>query len=365
MNQPAHSDGERLLAELLASRWRPLPDEAVARLVAQCTPDDWHAALRHHGVAGLLRRYAEPDALARLSTPLREALDREATTASLKALVHVADIRDIKATLEPHRIDWMLLKGIAQSQSVHGALSVRSVGDLDPLVSPDDAVAAAENFHAIGFTPIDSQFLMTPASRRQMMRATHQALLRSPRGTIVELHWHTGITGLDAATMLAAREPVELAGTYVHTVGHGLRVRYIAAHAARSACTRWKWGYDVLHLVENASAGERGEPAVQLVHEQMHHLLGITPPGMNSSHSLALTLRHYAEVRARAQRPLTTHRHLLRLEPNLRSRLRYLWRHATTLNPKPGETAGHWSSRIAGGAAIYKLFRRLRRRPGH
>ena len=364
---------EELLAQLLASYWHESTAIPAVDFLRRIDPQGWRRTLAYHGLAGVLLRYCSPQLDALNRACLVDIVREENEKSVMAAMQHLADLRLITAAYGQARLEWMLLKGLGLSQQIYNDPFIRPASDIDILVAPSAVADAARVLTENGFIPVDSGFLVGSLTRRQMMAATHQALLRSPSGVLIELHWRTG-TAIDGfVDLLASASPMKIHQTEVNVVGPEHLRSYVAVHAAASLCMKWKWGVDLKFMPDRFPIRKQYPQAWE----------GITIGLMASALEQpgGKRLRTHGKVLQRATRiynsrkapaaassngvladlsgRLDWHLYLLGLESGARNKLGYLRRHMTSVNPKRGQLLGQWLAALPGGALLFKLARRL------
>jgi hypothetical protein len=224
--------GELVLASLYVT-----PDgERTAELRrAAAGPVDWEralVALEAHGVLGLalrnlLRAGAEvpPAALERL-----KERDR------VLGAVGLGFRLTLERFLEAAARDWIevtLLKGASLALDLYPR-GLRSQGDLDLLVRPDQVLAAVAAARRIGLAPPSSALPVW------WYRLAHFHLKLEPADGLqreIELHWHlhpsSRLHGVRLADLLARRRPVELAGLAAWTLDPLDRLLHLVTHLVR------------------------------------------------------------------------------------------------------------------------------------
>lgn len=252
---PGPEAAEQLLAQLLRARWT---GEAVAASAETVQPQIFRAAVRLHGVAGVLecRHRAQ---LQQLPPALAEGVSAERRRHVVRSLGQVRACLEAVAALERAGIASLPLKGVALSWRLYGDIGIRQSGDVDLLVDPDEVIAAVPILQALGYQPV----LPLPQNRlhwRARMRDVHHVNFTHARGQYLELHWRTDPMRSTSLPRLAALLPrlERIAGgplRGLYQLPPDLLLRSLASHACRSRCARWKWGYDLLDIL---SAGHGG-----------------------------------------------------------------------------------------------------------
>jgi hypothetical protein len=79
---------------------------------------------------------------------------------------------------------WAVLKGLAVADSVYPRPDLRHGVDIDVLIEPKHLTAMLEALEAEGWTLLDVNFTLLVRSMPGQLK------LRSPRGSLLDLHWH-------------------------------------------------------------------------------------------------------------------------------------------------------------------------------
>lgn len=184
-----------------------------------------------HGLTGA--GLAVPESLAALIEAQRAASLRD-----------IGETLRIAAALASAGITHRFLKGAALGVASYGSPLLKHSWDVDLLVLPRDAVAAAAVLAALDYTP---RMPPRPFDQQEFARwsvVSKEAELVSARGTVVELHWRVSdhpdlLTGITAAT--AARRIALLGSNQVSTLEDSANVAYLAVHGTSHAWARLKW----------------------------------------------------------------------------------------------------------------------------
>lgn len=194
--QQARFRSRELRLLLACTRWPQLPsdrDEIRSLLREELDADRVLALALHHRLVPLVAHTlsaAAQDDLPNAIQSLLDQLRQSAAANTYRGLRSLAEMRRLLHELESAGIPVRVLKGIPVAQTVFGDLSLRSVGDLDLLISEDHIVAADRVLRAAGYRGLFNVEGFTP--RRLAFYRTHWkdiAYSNPDSGSEVDLHW--------------------------------------------------------------------------------------------------------------------------------------------------------------------------------
>ena len=392
LKAPHLDTGEKLLAEVLRSRWATADVHEIQSLAGICTADAWANAIEYHGMAGVLLRFHRTMMEKYLPPPFFRAVAETHRQNAMRALQAVQALHTISRALEIARVCWITFKGPALSQMLYGDIATRGTGDLDILVDPADLEHASAALTQGGLRP-NLDVPRPPDPRwQQFLDSSHQMPFASPERFLVELHWRTESSPALCLPPLSelsyALAECSLGAVTVKTLAPSVHLPYVAVHAARSICLRWKWGYDLLQFLEmHGQTGQcpldqyarRAKPAIAMTLGMMRRLLRLDearPPlpvarGVWLSNAMYFRRRELerrklrdtgtreswaAEVGYRVSRYL----HLLALHDTWSSRLRFLRGVWLSFSPIDDADTALRVSRTPWAAPFVRAYRRLR-----
>lgn len=254
-----------------------------------------------HGVFGYLGRalrtaYATP--------PGGTATDitvRNAATAA-RHMHMVADLVRLGSGLDARGIPWAGFKGPYLTRLAHhGAVHLRSYGDIDILVQPRDLGNVLALTEELGGLVVAEDYASL------IRRRAGEIHLRLAGGTVVDLHWdlvnsaqrRDDFAVPDAASLLARRVTVEIEGRRLWTLHPVDTAVHVAMHATLSGGHRLIWPLDVAGVWDSEAVGHRelrdtvvawrAELPVAVALGQVQFLRGKLP---DSAAALEPVLRH-------------------------------------------------------------------------
>lgn len=212
----------------------------------------WDAVLngaRRHAVAPLLLAGLQGSGAA-VPEAVIDELRREAHAAACLSLTQAAALTRLCRRFSELGLRVLVLKGIPLAQRLYSDLGLRSAKDIDLLVDPDDADAAAAMLIETGHRPIET----FPGQSRTFHRLWFkETIYNHPDHGEIELHHRmTDLPELlpwDFATLWRTRDEVPLGDIAVPVLGRRHLACYLCAHAAEHAWMRLRWLTDLAALL--------------------------------------------------------------------------------------------------------------------
>lgn len=229
--------------------------EREANLAALARVDDWSAVARlarRHRVVSLTVRGLRRAGLER---PEAEAALKPArAAANARGLKQLAGMRAAVGCLDAHRIPSLVLKGLPLGTRLFGTPLYRECYDIDLLVPPSAASAAADALLRGGWSMKVPSFEQTLARDRYFERYVKNRIFTGPGGTL-ELHHR--LTN-NPFVLSASFEELE-AGAAVESVGDSTfpvlgdrdLLAYLCLHGELHRWARLKWLCDIAALVSS------------------------------------------------------------------------------------------------------------------
>jgi len=223
-------------------RWPANDQRASAIDAAAAAIEDWIEVVRladRHRVEPLV---ANGLAAADLAVPpALEAAVRHHRALSLR---DIGETLRIAAALDRAGIEHLFLKGAALGVAAYGSPLMKRSWDIDLLVRPQEVVAAAALLAELAYAPIMPPRPLDQEEFARWSVVSKEAELRSPTGSLLELHWRLSdhpmlLPALDATT---TKRRVALLGEYhVATLADDANLAYLAVHGMAHAWFRLKW----------------------------------------------------------------------------------------------------------------------------
>ncbi len=223
---------------------------------------DWNAvavlAMRHRVVSLLLngvRRFGPVDQRLRAEAalgPLRKA-------SKVRGLSQLAGLRAAVGCLDTHEIPWLVLKGAPLSMRLYGDPLERENYDIDLLVPPAAATAAADALRLNGWQMKTPSFAPTPARDRYFEKYVKDRIF-AKRDGVLELHHRLAnnphLLPAPFEDLHARAATAGVGGLSFLTLGDEDLLVYLCIHGQLHRWSRLKWLCDVAALI--GSMGEGG-----------------------------------------------------------------------------------------------------------
>lgn len=176
-----------------------------------------------------------------------------------------AEIASLAEALTAAEIPWVLFKGPVLAGDLYERPDLRSWGDLDLLVGPNQFRHALEVLVEHGSVLLDSDWSMITRERRSQLH------LRLPMGSVADLHWHLlnrrfvrESFAVDTDAVLARAVLTSVEGVPVPTLDAADTLVHLSLHAAMSGGNRLRWIKDI---ERSAAAQPDWDPVVTRARE--------------------------------------------------------------------------------------------------
>jgi hypothetical protein len=233
---------------------------SVAEVAARLPPEAFEGLARaawFHSIPGYV--YRASAGLTHLPSSERELLAELRRETVRRHLRSIGDLRFLAGALDGSGIPWLVFKGPALAEPVHGAPELRFYRDLDLLVPParfGDAVRLLEE--AGCRVPVhDWSFL------RRGLKGEMDVFL--PSGTQLDLHWHLlndlqtrQACTIDLEEVFRGRREITLGNDRLPTLSHADTAVHVALHAMLSPTQRLIGMKDLQLLVQGSEHGLEG-----------------------------------------------------------------------------------------------------------
>lgn len=227
------------------------PGAEVGRLVRACQPEDLTGLgprALFHGVSGYV--HAATSGLASVPQEERTRLERSRDGVVLSHLRTVSELSYLAKVFGAAAIPWMVIKGPTLAEPVHGAVELRSYGDLDILVPGSRLAEAMSVLEQTGSQVIDRNWTLIHS---EMKGEVH---LQLPLGTSLDLHWHLfneaerrDLFPISIQELFARQREVDISGITVPTLSVADTIVYVALHTLHSGSDRLVWLKDIERLL--------------------------------------------------------------------------------------------------------------------
>ncbi len=237
-------------------RWPASDERASAIHAAAAAVGDWKEVVRlaeRHRIEPLVANGLRA-ADQRVPSALQAAVERHRAL----SLRDIAESLKIAGAFDAAGIEHRFLKGAALGVAAYGSPLIKRSWDIDLLVHPEQAVTAAALLGVHGYAPVMPPRVLDQQEYRRWSRVSKEAELRSPGGSVVELHWRVSDHGMLLSTLDAASPArrVALLGDHaVATLDDDANLAYLAVHGTAHAWSRLKWLADFHALLGSVGDG--------------------------------------------------------------------------------------------------------------
>jgi hypothetical protein len=317
--------------------------------------------------------------------PLLQQLGADFQANQVRVLARARELLRLLSSLEAGGIQAIPIKGPALAEAVYGNIALRPAGDLDILVRPSEAAAAARLLRAEGYRVLvetgDAEEA-TEAQQAAIRRFCYDFnLVHAKQGYLVELHWslappRSGFTATAEELALSAR-PHRMGGRQILLLKDEENLLYLCYHGGKHCWSRLEWLVGVAELLRRMpeldeealwrQAQVRGAGLSLLLGISLvHQLLGIDPcPGLRRRAAAngtvsQLTLRVLGHIEA--GQALVTMRDGLKFEYAMCGGLwaRLGWGARLLWHPNPHDfKAVEWKESLHGLYYLSRPFRLL------
>lgn len=257
MNRASYKNDPREWAFLLALLRTVLnapggsPTGASADKMALPNELDWFRLLElaeYHRVLPLLFPLMQKFDGAYIPANVRDFIEREKLTHTLKMLKLSAETENVSRALEGEGIRSLILKGPVLAIDLYGDLSLRSSKDLDILVPFSELQRADELFRSLGYVKEEP---LPSVLGDWRWRCHHDIYLHHGKQVCIEVHWrlHPGPSNEPNFDVLWGRRRRSVLSSYpINYLGEEDLFLYLAYHGARHGWFRLRWLSDIGRL---------------------------------------------------------------------------------------------------------------------
>jgi hypothetical protein len=221
--------------------------------------DMWIRHARSHFIDTVIALDPPQDAPAGIIDQLYET--RRAL--ALRNLHLVAQLGNVTDAMERRGVRAMAYKGPVLAQHAYGALYARDFVDMDILVAPADAAAAAETLEKHGFHATPS--LRASAYRRYLSTYRQMPFMRDEDECVIEMHTafmpaYLPMGAFDEAVFERSRI-VSVAGVSLRTPSHEDHLVLLCMHGTKEAWPHLRAVADIAALLVNATELDTAQAA--------------------------------------------------------------------------------------------------------
>lgn len=237
----------------------PWEDRQNAKVASICDAGvDWGAFLQQvdrHGIAvqalSVLRRCKGLD----VPEDVYGALKARNKRITVRSFMQTGELIRISRLLKAHDIDMIALKGVVLSQRLYGSPHVRTSGDIDVLVRPEDLAAVDRLLVGIGYRNVDD--LTERQTDAFLVRSHHLNYVREENGQHLELHWQSHFWSRDDMEELwQNRKTITLSGEQLAFLDDPALFLFLCDHGSRHLWFRLKWLGDIGLMLSDKRIGD-------------------------------------------------------------------------------------------------------------
>jgi hypothetical protein len=168
--------------------------------------------------------------------------------AAVGSFIQASELIRLNRLLRNHAIDMIPLKGVALSQRLYGAPEVRSPGDLDVLIRPENIVVVDRLLSELGYRNLLD---LTRRQQTAMLGGRHHLNYYCERsGQHLELHWRSHFWSRDDVEALwQNRETVTLLDEPFDFPNDPAQFLFLCDHGSRHRWGRLKWLGDIAMML--------------------------------------------------------------------------------------------------------------------
>ncbi len=220
--------------------------------------DEVASLVMRHGVVGQFCTVMGQRGWHNVPPKTKELLKSHRTRQVVSALSQVAELKKIANLFAEAEISLIPLKGVALSQELYGDHCIRSAGDLDILVHPEDVEKAEELLskagyrHALGFNEMGER------QKCHILKTLHHhEYINDIRCVHIELHWRSYLWTDEQVASLweSSRSSTWLDASLSHLT-RDANILFLADHGARHDWLCLKWLSDLAMLMQDLSADD-------------------------------------------------------------------------------------------------------------
>ena len=240
-----HSRAEHRL--LLSAARRELCDEQHAlmrRLLRQEIDFDYLFTIAQtHGLLPLLQKHLATAASDLLPGHFLSRLKLQSVANSQNVLHLAGRFLHLCKLFEENGVPVAILKGALLSQMAYGEIAMRTAGDIDVLIRPQDFVRARALLESLGY---EMNPKLTPRSLASHLgHHCELQFMRDEWFTIVDLHWALApgsfVFKMETDEVMSRLQSVEIAGAQLKTLATEDLVVYLSMHGAKHLWRRLEW----------------------------------------------------------------------------------------------------------------------------
>jgi hypothetical protein len=274
-----HSRAENEISLNVARRALDADQRAnLRRLLKQPIDFDYlFVTAQTHGLLPLLRKHLTNAASDLLPGHFLSRLKRD-SVANSQAVLHLSGRQlRICELFNEKKIPIAVLKGPVLSQMAYGELTLRSAGDIDLLIEPQDFGRARVLLEWLGYE-------MTPrlTSAQLASHLNHHCEIQFVRDdwfTVVDLHWGLApksfVFNVETDEVMSRLQTVAVAGAQIQTLATEDLILYLSMHGAKHLWRALEWISSLGELIRAAESIDWDVVVARALQSHATRLLGL------------------------------------------------------------------------------------------
>ena len=212
-----------------------------------------HLAL-HHGVFPLLHKNLSKYFKDQVPPEVMARLKRQQFTLSAYVLFMAEELGRLVGLLDANNIPCLALKGLVLAQVVYNNLILRSSGDVDLLIRPEDFADVEQLLAEDGYLPYEKVADLKGLRKKIYLWESRQFPFQRT-DHVFSLDLHTGIMpplyslNLDFDTLMERSLPVTISGNPIPSVGFEDMLQILCYHGVKNRWETLKYVCDLSELV--------------------------------------------------------------------------------------------------------------------
>ncbi|MGH8933266.1 MAG: nucleotidyltransferase family protein [Egibacteraceae bacterium] len=244
---------EILVESLRGDTWQA-PSPRLRELSKGCPLTGLAEAAAFHGIGGYVAQAFRrlPEAV---DPALRDRLNSLCYHAVAGHMRAIHDLGRLRELLDRDAGTWAVVKGPVLSEAVYSLPGLRSYRDLDLVIAPARFARTVESLERAGW-----KVLVTDWWPRGGKDLSGEIPLRSPSGSVVDLHWHLlnyqrerAAFTLPMGEILRHVREVRIGGRAVPTLDEPDTLLHLALHGCISGGNRLVWLKDIEQCIANTA----------------------------------------------------------------------------------------------------------------
>ncbi|MCX6183277.1 MAG: nucleotidyltransferase family protein [Bacteroidetes bacterium] len=196
-----------------------------------------------------------------LADQFTDSLQQKITADSRKAFRQQKTLLELNALFQQNQLSFLLLKGLALNQILHGNKLCRPSLDIDLLIAPNELFRINNILLAAGWKRTSPEFEIKENQKEVLIKNFDQFLYHHPEKKVnLEIHWrlfrNNYILPLSFQDIWKEKQTIKIGNTEFSTMGNAQYLAYLLLHGFQHAWERLMWLVDLDILVKKSSEVE-------------------------------------------------------------------------------------------------------------